>query len=204
MGSDIGTISFDRCTTDMYYWLVQLTIKLSKWITAVTFGGLILLRHDGLALWAATGSVTNFLLSVILKRILKQERPVSQVSSGPGMPSSHAQSIFFSLVFVILSVIELMGSSGVTTILGVLIVTIGSYFAWLRVFLNYHTTKQVVVGTIVGSIFSVLWFWAWDIIVHEAYNTYMWVQVFLFVGVACYYLGFISYLFLHLTKDESY
>lgn len=62
-----------------------------------------MLRHDGLAFWAAMGSVSNFILSITLKHIVKQERPVTEVSSGHGMPSSHAQSIFFALVFMILS-----------------------------------------------------------------------------------------------------
>lgn len=33
----------------------------------------------------------------------KQERPVSELSSGHGMPSLHAQNIFFMLVFMIKS-----------------------------------------------------------------------------------------------------
>lgn len=49
------------------------------------------------------GSVLNTVLSVTLKQILNQERPVSALRSGPGMPSSHAQSIFFTVVFTILS-----------------------------------------------------------------------------------------------------
>ncbi|GKA84725.1 phosphatidic acid phosphatase/chloroperoxidase [Tanacetum coccineum] len=102
--------------------------RLSKWIVSGTLCGIILLRHDSLALWAATGSVSNFILSITLKKILKQERPVSEVSSGHGMPSSHSQSIFFAVVFVILSVNEWMGSNGATTILSVLIVALGSYF----------------------------------------------------------------------------
>ncbi|KAI3813546.1 hypothetical protein L1987_18272 [Smallanthus sonchifolius] len=72
----------------------------SKWAVAVTLGGFIALRRDELALWAAMGSVSNFVLSITLKRILKQERPVSKVRSSPGMPSSHAQTTFFTLVFI--------------------------------------------------------------------------------------------------------
>lgn len=75
----------------------------SKWIVAVTYSIFILLRHDAFALWAVIGCVLNMILSVVLKKILKQERPVSGVSSGHGMPSSHAQSIFFAIVFVTLS-----------------------------------------------------------------------------------------------------
>ncbi|KAK9052539.1 hypothetical protein SSX86_029168 [Deinandra increscens subsp. villosa] len=103
--------------------------RLSKWVVGVTFGGfMIILRHDDLALWAAVGSISNYILSITLKRILKQDRPASEVStSGPGMPSSHAQTVFFTLVFVIMSVIETMGLNGATSIFGILLVALGSY-----------------------------------------------------------------------------
>ena len=70
---------------------------------AILFGAVLLGRHDAEALWAAMGSVLNTVLSVALKRVLNQERPVANVRSDPGMPSSHAQSIFFTFSFVVLS-----------------------------------------------------------------------------------------------------
>ncbi|XP_022015708.2 lipid phosphate phosphatase epsilon 2, chloroplastic [Helianthus annuus] len=174
---------------------------LSKWVVALTLGGFIIFRHDALALWAATGSVSNYILSIALKRVLKQKRPVSDEGLGPGMPSSHAQTVFFTLVFVIVSVIERMGLSGATMALGILLVAIGSYFSWLRVLLGYHTSSQVFVGTIVGSNVAILWFWAWEAIVSKAYNSNPWVQILLMIGVVCYYLVFIFYILWHLIKD---
>lgn len=67
------------------------------------FGSIILLRHDGAALWAIIGSVSNSGLSVVLKRILNQERPATTLRTDPGMPSSHAQSISFISAFAVLS-----------------------------------------------------------------------------------------------------
>lgn len=75
----------------------------SKWLVAALFAAVFLLRHDAEALWTAMGSVINAVLSVVLKRILNQERPIATLRSDPGMPSSHAQSIFFTVVFVSLS-----------------------------------------------------------------------------------------------------
>ncbi|KAL4568976.1 hypothetical protein LXL04_024602 [Taraxacum kok-saghyz] len=207
--------------------------RLSKWVVAALFGGFILLRHDALALWAAMGSVLNVILSVTLKQILKQERPVSGVSSGHGMPSSHAQSIFYATMIlisssnilftsiispfnnfnfsdefhhasfiIVMTVITGQGLNGVTGIFSVLIVALGSYFSWLRILLRYHTTSQVVVGAIVGSIFSVLWFWAWEAIVFKAYNSILWVRILVIVGSFCFCLGFISHVMRHWMKDE--
>ncbi|KAL5740863.1 hypothetical protein ACOSQ2_030043 [Xanthoceras sorbifolium] len=46
------------------------------------------------------------MLSIALKRILKQERPVPTSRSDPGMPSSHVQSVFFIFSFAIISIVE--------------------------------------------------------------------------------------------------
>ncbi|KAL7223897.1 hypothetical protein ACSBR1_025374 [Camellia fascicularis] len=77
--------------------------RLSKWIVTALFGAILLWRHDAEALWAAMGSVANVGLSTVLKQLLNQERPVSNLRSDPGMPSSHAQSIFFTFVFAVFS-----------------------------------------------------------------------------------------------------
>lgn len=196
---DNGGVSFHQTAGGLH----TILNRLSRWVVAATFGGVLLLRHDALALWAAMGSVLNVILSITLKQILKQERPVPDVSSGHGMPSSHAQSIFFATVLVILSVVKWRGFNGVTGFLSVLVVALGSYFSWLRVFLRYHTTSQVVVGSIVGSIFSVLWFWAWEAMVHKAYNSSLWVRALVVVGATCFCLGFISHVFQHWIKHED-
>ncbi|CAA2952546.1 lipid phosphate phosphatase epsilon 2, chloroplastic-like [Olea europaea subsp. europaea] len=77
--------------------------SLSKWLVAVLFGAIVLWRHDAESLWALMGSVLNAILSITLKKVLKQERPISTLRSDPGMPSSHAQSIFYAVAFVNLS-----------------------------------------------------------------------------------------------------
>lgn len=83
--------------------IVYLLLAQSKWLLSGLFGVIIIWRHDSEALWAAMGSVLNALLSTVLKRILNQERPIPSLKSDPGMPSSHAQSIFFIVSFIILS-----------------------------------------------------------------------------------------------------
>ncbi|XP_011016753.1 PREDICTED: lipid phosphate phosphatase epsilon 2, chloroplastic-like, partial [Populus euphratica] len=143
--------------------------RLSKWLVAALFGAVILWRHDAEAVWAVLGSIVNSILSVILKRIFNQERPDSTLRSDPGMPSSHGQSIFFTLVFAILSVVEWLGVNGFSLILGAIILAFGTYLTWLRVSQGLHTISQVAAGAAVGFIFSIFWFWSWDAFVHEAF-----------------------------------
>ncbi|KAK1410430.1 hypothetical protein QVD17_36967 [Tagetes erecta] len=134
----------------------------SIWCVAVAYYGVILLRQDDLATWAVLGSMLNVILSFALKQILNQERPVSEVCSGPGMPSTHAQSISFAAIFFILSIIGWLGLNGISIMLIVLVIAVGVYLSWLRVHLHYHTTSQVIAGVVVGSTFSVLWFCTCD------------------------------------------
>ncbi|XP_070024135.1 lipid phosphate phosphatase epsilon 1, chloroplastic-like isoform X1 [Nicotiana sylvestris] len=61
--------------------------------------------HDMEAVWATSGGIINICLSIVLKRILNQERPVSTLRSDPGMPSSHAHYIFYTLTFCIHSIV---------------------------------------------------------------------------------------------------
>lgn len=66
------------------------------------FSAVTIVRHDAKAMWLLLGVTLNVGLSVTLKRILNQARP-STYKPDPGMPSSHAQSIFFIVFTVIRS-----------------------------------------------------------------------------------------------------
>ncbi|RVX16522.1 Lipid phosphate phosphatase epsilon 2, chloroplastic [Vitis vinifera] len=166
------------------------------------FGIVILWRHDAESLWAAMGSVLNTVLSVTLKQILNQERPVSALRSGPGMPSSHAQSIFFTVVFTILSVVEWLGINGLTLTISGLALALGSYLSWLRVSQQFHTISQVLVGSAVGSVFCILWLWSWEAFVLNAYTSYLWVRVLVIVGAVGFCLGFVLHVIKHWLLEE--
>ncbi|KAM4128681.1 hypothetical protein ACJW30_02G185100 [Castanea mollissima] len=177
--------------------------RTSKWLVSALFGGVILWRHDAEALWAAMGSVVNVMLSLKLKRILNQERPVSTLKSDPGMPSSHAQSIFFTVTFTILSIIEWLGINEITIAIGVLAMAFGSYLSWLRVSQLYHTKSQVVVGAVLGTIFSILWYLSWDAIVLKAFISSFWVRAVVVLGAAGFCLGFLVHIVRYWLRDED-
>lgn len=167
--------------------------SLSKWLVAAVFGIILLLRHDGEALWAASGSVVNAGLSTVLKRVLNQERPVSTIRSDPGMPSSHAQSIFYTVMFCIVSMVEYFGLNGITAVISALILSIGSYLSWLRVSQQLHTTSQVAVGAALGFSFSVFWFWLWDAVILKVFLSHLWVQLIIVLGTAAVCVSFLLY-----------
>ncbi|KAG7565224.1 Phosphatidic acid phosphatase type 2/haloperoxidase [Arabidopsis suecica] len=176
--------------------------RLSKWVVSALFGSIILLRHDGAALWAVIGSISNSALSVVLKRILNQERPATTLRSDPGMPSSHAQSISFISVFAVLSVMEWLGTNRVSLFLSGLILALGSYFIRLRVSQKLHTSSQVVVGAIVGSVFCILWYTMWNSLLREAFESSLLVQISVFLFAATFALAFAAYVVLNWFKDD--
>ncbi|XP_010317222.2 lipid phosphate phosphatase epsilon 2, chloroplastic isoform X1 [Solanum lycopersicum] len=176
--------------------------SLSKWLVAALFGIIFLWRHDAEALWAASGSVLNSALSTVLKRILNQERPVSTIRSDPGMPSSHAQSIFYTVTFCIVSMVECFGFNGITAVVSALIFALGSYFSWLRVSQQFHTTSQVTVGAALGFSFSIFWFWLWDAIVLAAFISYLWVRIVVVLGSAAICASFLLYVIRYWVLEE--
>ncbi|WZZ72928.1 hypothetical protein YC2023_084298 [Brassica napus] len=165
--------------------------RLSKWVVAGLFGSVLLLRHDGAALWAVIGSVSNSALSAALKRILNQERPVATLRSDPGMPSIEAQTKA-----------QWLGTNELSLFLSGLILALASYFIWLRVSQKLHTTGQVVVGAIFGSVYSTLWYITWNSLVLEAYASSFSVQVAVFAVAAASALGFTVYVLLNWFKDD--
>ncbi|KAM3252338.1 hypothetical protein P3L10_006408 [Capsicum annuum] len=104
---------------------LQLTVDMT--LDRKFYGIILLWRHDMDALRATSGGVLNAYLSTALKGILNHERPVSTLRSDPGMPSSHAQSIFYSVAFCIISMVKYMGFNVITAVTGVLIFAMGSY-----------------------------------------------------------------------------
>ncbi|KAF4383304.1 lipid phosphate phosphatase epsilon 2, chloroplastic [Cannabis sativa] len=176
--------------------------RLSKWIVSGIFAAVLLGRHDAEAVWFAMGSIINALLSVALKRILNQERPASAVKSDPGMPSSHAQSIFFNFMFANFSIVEWLGVNDITLAISGFILIFGSYLTWLRVSQRLHTLSQVVVGAIIGSIFSVFWYWSWNAFLLQAFESSLWVQIIVLLVAAGSCLGFVFYVFQYWFRDE--
>ncbi|KAI1651691.1 PAP2-domain-containing protein [Daldinia loculata] len=111
-------------------------------------------------------------LNFALKRFIKEERPRRMYGKGYGMPSSHAQFVAYFAVSITLflllrhqppsprvrkrnhtsmSLLERVGWSAIG--LGM-----AAAVSWSRVYLNYHTEKQVLVGTAAGVVSAVGWF----------------------------------------------
>ncbi|KAI1767693.1 PAP2-domain-containing protein [Hypoxylon sp. FL1150] len=111
-------------------------------------------------------------LNFALKRLIKEERPRRMNGKGYGMPSSHAQFVAYFAVSMALFLLlrhrpphprvrrrnhTPMGlpERACWSALGL---AMAAAVAWSRVYLNYHTEKQVLVGAAAGAVSAVGWF----------------------------------------------
>ena len=94
----------------------------TRWIVTSIAGGTLLYRRDVSTALCLAGAVLNALLSKVLKRLLKSPRPSGAPLADPGMPSSHAQSLFYLgtyLTLALLTVPDYSSSSKATASLAI-------------------------------------------------------------------------------------
>ncbi|KAH9901887.1 PAP2 superfamily protein [Xylariomycetidae sp. FL2044] len=125
-------------------------------------------------------------INFALKRLIKEERPARMNGKGYGMPSSHAQFVAFFAVSMALFLLlrHQPPSPGVRkrnhspmtllerAVWSVLGLATAAAVAWSRVYLNYHTPKQVLVGSAAGTVSAVLWFIATSIVRKSGWLTW--------------------------------
>ena len=131
------------------------------------FLSIFLLWNNGnLFFYYIVGIFSNSILNLILKGLIQQPRPCEDITKFNlalthgkrflfkdgiphdifGMPSGHANSAFFSTIFIYLS---LRKSNILYIYLFISLLTMIQ-----RVVYNHHTILQVIVGAIVGLIFG--------------------------------------------------
>jgi dolichyldiphosphatase len=115
------------------------------------------------------GQMACEVLNLALKRLLKEERPKQMHGKGYGMPSSHAQFVvFFSIslaLFLLFRHVPKQPTPSHTPLsiaarvaLSALALVSAGLVAWSRIYLSYHTPKQVLVGCLAGAVTALSWF----------------------------------------------
>ncbi|CEI39250.1 hypothetical protein FVEN_g12572 [Fusarium venenatum] len=141
----------------------------------VVYATLVLFTREVEVALMFLGQLACEVLNFALKRLIKEERPRRIHGKGYGMPSSHAQFVAFwsvSLALFLLvrhkppRVLKGRAESGVhrpwsvveRVAVSVAGMAIAAATAWSRVYLNYHTPKQVVIGCAAGAVSAIGWF----------------------------------------------
>lgn len=106
------------------------------------------------------GFILNTFITGLLKIIIRQPRPNKKISTF-GMPSGHAQSVFFSAMFILLTLkITPYIAFIFISFIYLFIVLITSY---QRIKYKYHTISQVIIGSLIGISLGTIWY---NIILH--------------------------------------
>eukprot|EP00752_Nemacystus_decipiens_P003209 g2970.t1 len=139
----------------------------TQWVVAGAVGIALVTRADVGSLVYVVGSLLNAVFSKVLKKTINQVRPDGAQLSDPGMPSSHAMSLFYLGTYLVIGlqdhgVLVLDPSlpqwpldvSQTQTLLGMYAVTASLW----RVKAGFHTLPQVSVGAAVGTVDAVLWY----------------------------------------------
>jgi membrane-associated phospholipid phosphatase len=116
--------------------LTQNIGKSAKYIVSLIAAFFIIFNESWIPMYYILCGVVNSTLSKILKHIFKQPRPIKSVKKGYGLPSSHAQSIFYFATIVSISSFRYFTNSILSIFISAFI-WIYSYLAWYLLSIQY-------------------------------------------------------------------
>nr|CDS30616.1 dolichyldiphosphatase 1 [Hymenolepis microstoma] len=109
--------------------------------------------------------LTNELLCKVVKKLIKAPRPPTHPSllvSSHGMPSNHAQFMFFMTAYFALFVRYRLSSRHYSStfrfLTPIFMFASSTLVCYTRIYLEFHYTGQVFIGALVGIIFGSFWF----------------------------------------------
>jgi dolichyldiphosphatase len=156
----------------------------------VMYTTLILFRRDWGSIYTLFGQMINLIINKILKKTIEQPRPdTNNEMSDSGMPSNHAQFIGYCCAFHIIQVLINSNkyiSAQYRILYSILLIFVALGVCLSRIYLEYHTFDQVVVGLFVGIIFGIIW-----AVIDIIYGTYIGTTICSMPIVK--WLGFINY-----------
>lgn len=144
--------------------------SLTPFVILSGFISLILFRRDLHTITFFIGVLFNEICNTVLKHILREPRPLARntnlLYSEYGMPSSHSQFMwFFASYMLYFTFIRLQYANSKAfkeffwKVAGaVLCIAIACIVSYSRIFLQYHTWKQVIYGALFGIIIGTIWF----------------------------------------------
>ncbi|KAF7417709.1 hypothetical protein HZH68_000362 [Vespula germanica] len=143
-------------------------ISLTPFVILTGFMTLILFRRDLHTIAFFSGVILNEFVNLILKHTIREARPLKRdgIYNEYGMPSTHAQFMWFFTTYAILFIcIRLHHNSNSTIserfwriIIVAACIIVAVLVSYGRIYLQYHSTSQVLCGALVGVTLGVAWF----------------------------------------------
>jgi len=99
-----------------------------------------------------------FVISYVLKKIIKEPRPEGVHKDGYGMPSNHsAFALVFTVIFLHRLWVSIIRPFWIKPVLAFLIILFAILNLWSRVAYRVHTPAQCAVGSLIGLVVGLLW-----------------------------------------------
>tara|TARA_B100001057_G_scaffold484687_1_gene563156 strand:+ start:783 stop:1133 length:351 start_codon:yes stop_codon:yes gene_type:complete len=98
------------------------------------------------------GLISIQILIKILKKIIRQKRPIQKEHTDFGMPSTRAGLVFFIASYILLSISSLSFETKI------LIIAFAFCSSLMKVILKVHTIFQITVGGIIGVILGYVFY----------------------------------------------
>lgn len=136
-------------------------ITLSPILLMASYAALAVMTREYLILVMWTGQFAGEGLNLVIKGLIKQERPIENIGNGYGFPSSHSQYMAYFTTFLLLHMyfrhrFSSTGSKVIDTLwrvcvyLALLLWT--GLVAYSRYSLGYHNLHQIFWGLVIGSL----------------------------------------------------
>ncbi|KAF7338311.1 hypothetical protein MVEN_02056500 [Mycena venus] len=135
-------------------------------VTGLTAISILTTRSAGVAYFGAGALACSLSVKFVLKRIIRQPRPVGKKKTY-GMPSTHSASIAYYATFVPLACLYLPlhpsvpGGETARVVAPIIVLPLAVMIAISRVALGHHTWTQVVAGCAFGVAWACLCFTVW-------------------------------------------
>ncbi|GAA5813014.1 hypothetical protein MFLAVUS_006480 [Mucor flavus] len=135
-------------------------ITLAPIAIMVFYASVIVSRREMAGILMLAGQLLNEALNFVLKENIEQDRPYGHLGDGYGMPSSHSQFIWYFAVYGSLYLLKFIQLDHdiwkVLTIFAMFSLAI--LVSVSRIYLGYHTLNQVIIGSLVGIFFGLIWY----------------------------------------------
>lgn len=135
-------------------------------VVSGTAACVLLYQRNASTILCLLGAILNGVSSKVLKRLFNESRPAGARLEDPGMPSSHAQSLFFFASYLSilaanhdsLSALAPPPSPLVRFATAAAVLVGASAAAVSRIASGLHTPAQIIVGAAFGAAFGASWY----------------------------------------------
>lgn len=140
--------------------LLMAVASLLPILMLVVYLTLIVSRRDLATIYITVGQIGTEIVNYVLKHWIKESRPIVKLHKGYGMPSSHAQFMTYWAAIVSLWILyRLRFRVKIFKFIIISIVYLTTIVVcYSRVYLQYHTVKQVLIGSVVGTLCGTMWY----------------------------------------------